>query len=589
MAETVRKSGASDSDDHQEPVPNPARDDPMAELRRLLLLPEQTRLDGLQRRLDDPRLHAEDVSRILPDAVLLRSLADRQLTQALMPNIEEGIAASVRRDPTTLADAIFPVLAPAIRKNIAQLFRQMVQSLNQILEHSLSLRGWRWRLEAIRSGKPFAEVVLSHTLIYSVEHLYLIHRATGLLLLHAARSDSASQDPDLMSGMLTAIQDFVRESLGGAPGDALESIQMGELTIWIEQGPRAVIAAVIRGTATMDLRATVQDALDNIHLRQREALELFAGDAAPFTACRADLERCLEVRVLSATKKVPPLVWASGFVILAIIAGWLYLSVRDSRRWHGYVDSLNAEPGIVVVASGRQGGKYYVAGLRDPLAADPVALLGATPIDPASVNSRWEPYQSTAPEFVVRRARRILDAPDGVTLHFDGEVLVAEGVAPNAWIADARRVAHLIPGVLAYRDDKVTDPEIAAAKIAALKQQVESTLIEFGVGSAEVGAEQQDAVSKIAAALQALDNAARQSGEVVRLEMNGRTDQSGTEMANQRLRQQRADALRQALSANGIRPEVMNAAGGGAPAPVNRGSGRTVVLKVVVSAAGGDR
>ena len=58
-------------------------------------------------------------------------------------------------------------------------------------------------------GNTFAEVVLRHTLVYQVEHAFLIHGHTGLLIAHAAAENATSQDPQLVSSMLTAIQDFI--------------------------------------------------------------------------------------------------------------------------------------------------------------------------------------------------------------------------------------------------------------------------------------------------------------------------------------------------------------------------------------------
>ena len=175
MAEMIREGGAA----KPRTKVTPTNQEDLSELRSLLFSEEQAQINKLQRRLDDPKLHAEDVSRVLPDAIALRTSRDKRFTKALMPTIEEGITGSVRKNPETLANAIFPVIGPAIRKTIAQIFSQMVQSLNQTLEHSLSIKGLKWRIEGIRTGRPFAEVVLSHTLLYSVEQVFLIHKKHG--------------------------------------------------------------------------------------------------------------------------------------------------------------------------------------------------------------------------------------------------------------------------------------------------------------------------------------------------------------------------------------------------------------------------
>ena len=160
----------------------------------------------------------------------------------------------MRKDPKPLADAIFPIMGPAIRKSIAAALSGMVQSLNQTLSYSLSAQGLKWRWEALRTGKSFSEVVLLHTLRYRVEQVFLIHRETGLLLRHLSAGASVVQDADMVSGMLTAIQDFVKDSFTVGQGDQLQTMQLVDLTVWIEQGPLAILAGAIRGTAPQELR-----------------------------------------------------------------------------------------------------------------------------------------------------------------------------------------------------------------------------------------------------------------------------------------------------------------------------------------------
>ena len=64
-----------------------------------------------------------------------------------------------------------------------------MQSFNHALEHSMSWRGLKWRMEAWRTGRSFAEVVLCHTLVFRVEQVFLIHQPTGLLIQHIVALD----------------------------------------------------------------------------------------------------------------------------------------------------------------------------------------------------------------------------------------------------------------------------------------------------------------------------------------------------------------------------------------------------------------
>lgn len=185
-----------------------------------------------------------------------------------------------------MVDILYPVMGPAIRKAIAETLEGKLQSLNQALKYSLSWRGLKWRLEAWRSGSAFADVVLRHTAVFRVEHLFLVHRKTGLLLAHEAADDATSRDPQLVSAMLSAIQDFVRDSFdesaeGGTKGRSIDSLRLGDLLLWCEEGPSAFLAAVIHGNPPPALRECLGETLAAIHDEWRTQLDEFEGDTTP--------------------------------------------------------------------------------------------------------------------------------------------------------------------------------------------------------------------------------------------------------------------------------------------------------------------
>ena len=269
----------------------------------MLVGPEQRELLELQARFRDPAVLTRDVSRVLPDAVALRA-GDSQLSRALGPLVEHSITSSVRKDPQPLADALFPVIGPAIRKAISHALAAMMESFNRSIEQRLSWRAMQWRWIAWKTGRPFAEVVLLHTLHYRVEQVFLIHAETGLVLQHVAREHATGQDADQISAMLTAIQDFVRDSFAVGAGETLEAMRVGDLTVFVERGPHAIVAGVVRGTALPRIREMFEEAVEAIHRQFGIELRSFSGDAAPFERASPILDACLvaEVRQSEAAR-----------------------------------------------------------------------------------------------------------------------------------------------------------------------------------------------------------------------------------------------------------------------------------------------
>jgi len=436
-----------------------------SELRRLLLEPEQQQLSELNAQLADRRIDPEEMSRALPEAIRRRPKPDRLLTAALMPTVEEAVKVSVKRDPSMLVEAIFPVIGPAIRRSISQMLQSMLQSFNQALEHSVSGRGLQWRWEAYRTGRPFAEVVLLHTLLYRVEQVFLFHRKNGLLLHHVLAPTATAYEPEAISGMVTAIQDFVRDAFQVDSEETLETFQVGELTVWIEQGPHALLAVVMRGRPPYDIRPVFQDALAEIHLQHSDALQVFDGDPAPFAACEEILNACLMSQTAEGAatgspsderkRKSSPWFWGLCALVTVGLSVGLGSRCIEHQRWNRYVRQLRGVPGLVVTRAETHWGSYSIAGLRDPLAADPERLLNTSKVPVDKVDSRWEPYQALHPAFILVRARLALQPPDTVTLRFHDGRLTAVGSASREWIMRARQIAPVIAGVTQWQDSNL--------------------------------------------------------------------------------------------------------------------------------------
>ena len=530
-----------------------------AELRALLVGPEQRELRALQSRLDDPVAHAREVSRVLPAAVELRT-NDPRLKRALAPTIEEAISASVRRNPQPLADALFPIIGPAIRKAVAATLGAMLESLNTTLEHSLSWRSLRWRLDARRTGRSFAEIVLLNTLVYRVEQVFLIHRPSGLLLQHVVAERTPVQDGDMVSAMLTAIRDFVQDSFAVSSDEGLQTLKVGDVSVWIEHGPHALVAAVIRGTAPPDLRATLQQAVESVHVRFLDQLQAFAGDASAFDPARPILESCLQHQFRTREgqgRRLPMLGIVAALLVLT--AGlWMVAALRARARWNGYLDALRGEPGIVVVSAGREGGRYVVSGLRDPLARDPASLLPAQRFDPSDVAARWELYQALDAPIVRARAMQLLEPPPSVALDFHDGVLTARGTAPVEWIEASTRIAPVLPGVARFD----AAPLIEGAE-RVLTDAIQSTSPLFVKGTTTFTAGGEQVVRDQVARLHELDALARAARRRFIVALVGEADADGAPEANLPLSRQRAAHVLDLLEAQRFQRIALTASGVG--------------------------
>jgi outer membrane protein OmpA-like peptidoglycan-associated protein len=541
-----------------------------AQLRELLLGAERRQLAELKRRLDTQELDPDELAERLPEAIAVRAARDRQLARALAPTIESAISESVRRNPREIATAIFPVLGPAIRKALAEAMAGLVESINRAVEHTFSLRGLKWRLEAWRTGTPYAQIVIKHALVYRVEQAFLVHAETGLLLAHAAASDLKVDDADLISGMLTAIQDFVADSFQQREGGRLRSFSVGELTVFVEPGPLALLAIVVRGQPPESLLPKLQERLETIHLHFAAAFADFSGETAPFAAARPLLEECLETvlstdRGRTARPRAAWLRWAIPLVLLAAIP--VFLMLRSQRRFAGAVARLQAEPGIEILEARRNGGAWRFRGLKDPLAAEPAAILASLDADTTRLDARWTPYLSLEPSLVVARSRQALSAPPGIALRLGRDTLYATGSAPLGWIARAQALPVLPAGV-AQLDLSQVEATLPP-ELAALRNEIEARMIPFEIGSAVVTPTERGALEALASVFRRLRAATGDLGYEVALELMGRTDATGSDATNQSLSQSRVDAVRAILVRSGLPAGAMLGTALGSSTPLS--------------------
>lgn len=539
--------------------------DDLKELRTLLL-------GGPPEEILNPSITPESLSKVLPAAMSQAHEQGADIISATRPTIETAIQTSVQQNTTILAEALFPVIGPATRKSITAAIGTLVQSLNQTLDYSLSPQSFKWRLEAKRTGKTFAEVVLIRTLIYQVEQVFLIHKETGLVIQHVVTESATARDPDLVSAMLTAIQDFVRDSFTVAQEGSLDTLQLGDLTLLIENGPGAVLACAVRGTAPVELRKLLRSQLEKIHLILGDKLQSFDGDQSLFENCIPYLQDCFQSKFRGTkdtkpAKKRPPLTrsqkvlgWCLAGILLSGVGLWSLMNWQSNRHWQQFIGTLHQQPGFVVIDQYKQWGTYHLNGLHDPLADNPQGLLQESKVNPNRVVMNWKPYLSLDPAFLDNRAQILLSPPQGVSLRLSPQgVLEVSGRASESWIRWAKGVSTSLAGITTWQDDTLISTE--REELTQLSSRIEYRQFNFPKGKATLQSRYDETLENLAEDVTTLIRTANMIEQPVSITIWGYGDQRGNSAQTIQLGQTRAYYLKRYLIDKGINAEVLNAAG----------------------------
>ncbi len=111
---------------------------------------------------------------------------------------------------------------------------------------------------------------------YLVEDVFLIH-SDGRLIAHHSRKFREEIDEDIFSGMLTVVQDFVKDSFKARTKTGMKRLDFGDSKILIERSPHTFLAAVVVGQEPKLLPLYMLQVLKEVEDRYGNVLEKWTG------------------------------------------------------------------------------------------------------------------------------------------------------------------------------------------------------------------------------------------------------------------------------------------------------------------------
>lgn len=524
------------------------------ELRRLLIGLSQEELRRLQLLLSDPHEFAEELSQLLPYAIRKMIEKGEITVDNLLPFVEDAMHKSIQKNPQRLADILFPVMGPAIRKAVSEDLKRMIAAINASLESGLSPKTLKWRLQAMTSKRSFAEIVLANSYVYHVSHVFLIHRETGLLLHEEQAAESKSLEADLISSMLTAIRDFAQDSFKQATPGTLDEIQVGELKILVEQGPYAVLAAIIEGQPPADFRLTLMETIEAVHYNHVVDLEKFNGDTAVFRHTAKFLQQCLIKAKKTSTHKPPYVLMVFLFLGMAGLGYLLIQRYQHTKRLKSFASALESQAGYHLTNSEVKGRTIYISGLKDPLAAGPDSIREAMNIENRDLKMHFDAYVSADPTILLKRARVFLNPPSGVNLSLSGQTLIVSGKADVAWVQQLRQLAALPDGIEAVDDTGLNQ---LTSDLTWIIPAIEEKSFGFDVNVIKLDNQQQIVFDSLVRAALELENYNQIYHKTLAIYVRSYTKRSNNALANEKVARQRAEEFISLLERAGVKKDLL--------------------------------
>ncbi len=399
-------------------------------LKTLLFKDEMADLSAFRQLLNDDDALAKKLSQVLNQASDLTLKSDPRFKEKFTPSNPEIYLSALKKDPKGLMALLTPIISPAIRSAVLQTMRRFISEVNNKLEMGFSFKALKWRWQAFRTGVPFSEILFENTIQYQVQQLLLIEKETGLLVEYAGMEESLAQDKEAMSAMLTAIQDFVSDSLSSDTG-TLSAAELGDDVLWVFPGSEYNLAVLIKGAPSGRLRDQLADLLSQIHIKYAQDFK----DQNTWNnhlAARHDLSEHLIQKDIQTEKHITLWPW---LLISVLLLSWLaFHHYQKQQKIDHMWQQINATPGLAIDHLELAGDQFLATGFKDPLTD--VSLL-------QSVQFNTQAFYSMDEALIIQRAASYVNDPS-IKLNFSQGTLTLNGQTNNKsdW-----SVLKLIPGI----------------------------------------------------------------------------------------------------------------------------------------------
>jgi hypothetical protein len=110
-----------------------------------------------------------------------------------------------------------------------------------------------------------------------IEDVFIITN-NGILLAHKSKEYHPDMDDDIMGSMLTAVQEFVKDSFKEKSKFGLKRLDFGDSVIHIQRGTYIYAAVILSGDEPTDFEETLEKLVTNIETKYAEVLEAWDGD-----------------------------------------------------------------------------------------------------------------------------------------------------------------------------------------------------------------------------------------------------------------------------------------------------------------------
>jgi outer membrane protein OmpA-like peptidoglycan-associated protein len=506
----------------------------------------------------DRQSMANAITEVISPAIAQQSILNPEdISDAIAPTMGQAIKKQIAIEQDAMVDALYPIIGNTVGKYMGE----TIDAINEKLEQTLSVEGITRKIRAKIQGVSEAELIIRESMPFQVQAIFLIHKASGLLIAEV-QHDSLRLESEMLAGMLTAIRGFVNDCISQS-GDLpleLDGIDYGTSKIMLEVAGYCYLAIVVKGEPPTAFIKKMQTTLGQLVRRHDQSLQHFDGD--PATISEDVLKSLEKLRDEGAPagktekgNKPSPLLLCGLAIVALITIPWgtlQYLSFRQHQAESTAATALYNAPQLSVynlqvrVKQGRLALSGRVPNLLLRLNAERI-VKAAMPKwniqnEIVAIDVPADPVSASAE---VQRMTQVWNRLEGVaiaTQYRQGQVTVEGTISPMTNVSNITRSFAQIPGV------QYTS---SAVKIQPLRIEVR---FYFEPNTSSLNPA--DRGYKLQQVINFLNQYPKQS-----FKLKGYSYSQTQEPGSEQIALDRANALKQALTEKGIDPSRLQAQG----------------------------
>ncbi len=198
-----------------------------------------------------------------------------EFATAIAPVMGEAIQKQIELEKDKIVDALYPVIGNTIFKYM----EETIQGINEKIENTLSFEGIKRKIRAKFQGVTEAELIVKESISFTPQAIFLIHKASGLVICDIQPSDSERLESDMIAGMLTAIRSFANDCMAQSGNvSELHEIDYGNFKIILEVAGYCYLAIIVKGKPPKKFISLMRQTLSKIIKNYGKSIEKFEGD-----------------------------------------------------------------------------------------------------------------------------------------------------------------------------------------------------------------------------------------------------------------------------------------------------------------------